>query len=185
MAKKKSKKKHRRRRWHCVASRVSAGAIGAEVGVYEGAMSKALFKLIPDLRLYMVDRWKVYSEDERIGSPKTKIARILDAKEWKRIYMAAKKVAAAWPGAHIIQADSVDAAPFIADGSLDFVFIDGDHAYEGVKRDIAAWLPKVKPGGWLTGHDYGNKPDGGVRRAVDELGMIVELDSDHVWAVRI
>jgi hypothetical protein len=54
-----------------------------------------------------------------------------------------------------------------------------------VARDIAAWLPKVKPGGWLMGHDYGNKPDGGVKRAVDELGVKVELDSDHVWAVRL
>jgi predicted O-methyltransferase YrrM len=101
------------------------------------------------------------------------------------IKAAAVKVAKAHKGATLIVDDSVKAAGKIADGALDFVFIDGDHSYEGVKRDLAAWLPKVKPGGWLMGHDYGNKPDGGVKRAVDELGKPIELDCDHVWAVRI
>ena len=36
---------------------------------------------------------------------------------------------------------------------FDFVFIDGDHRYESVRRDIQAWLPKVRPGGIMGGHD--------------------------------
>lgn len=47
-----------------------------------------------------------------------------------------------------------DAAPLFEDGSLDSVFIDADHTYEAVKRDIANWMPKVRKGGILAGHDY-------------------------------
>lgn len=181
----KKRKKVKRRRWNAVADRVKPGAVGAEVGVYLGAMSAALFKRIKGLRLYMVDRWKPYSKDERARSPQTRIAKIKEAHEWQRIRRAAKNAVRPFKGAKIMVMDSLEAAAKIGDASLDFVFIDGDHSYEGVARDIKAWKPKVKPGGWLMGHDYGNKPDGGVRRAVDELGVKVELDCDHVWAVRL
>lgn len=175
------KKKHRRRRWNCVASRVSAGAIGAEVGVYDGGMSKALFKLIPGLRLFMVDRWTEYTADQVAGDPGARMPKI-GRKIWKAIKAQAVAAVAGYP-ATILKMDSVEAAGKIEDGSLDFVFIDGDHSYDGCKRDIEAWLSKVKPGGWLMGHDYTIRP--GVKRAVDELGMVVELDRDKVWAVKL
>lgn len=54
-----------------------------------------------------------------------------------------------------VRMDSSKAASLYEDESLDFVFIDADHSYEGVKRDIIAWMPKVKNGGILSGHDYG------------------------------
>jgi hypothetical protein len=38
--------------------------------------------------------------------------------------------------------------------SLDFVFIDGDHSYDGVFNDITNWFPKIKIGGIISGHDY-------------------------------
>lgn len=41
-----------------------------------------------------------------------------------------------------------------ADESVDFVFIDGCHEVESVRRDIADWYPKVKVGGIIAGHDY-------------------------------
>ena len=52
------------------------------------------------------------------------------------------------------QGDSWDMASKYADGVLDFVFIDADHAYSSVKRDIAAWRSKVRPGGIIAGHDF-------------------------------
>ena len=76
---------------------------------------------------------------------------------------------------NLIQANSPDVAANYADASLDFCFIDASHEYEDVKADIAAWLPKVKPGGILAGHDfYGVDHPGygkgwvGVFQAVDE-----------------
>jgi hypothetical protein len=50
---------------------------------------------------------------------------------------------------------STDAAKKYWENSLDFVFIDGDHSYKECKADILAWLPKMKNGSILAGHDYG------------------------------
>ena len=53
--------------------------------------------------------------------------------------------------------------------SVDAVFIDGLHTYEGVKEDIIAWAPKVREGGSLIFNDYPNRRlFAGIKRAVDE-----------------
>lgn len=54
------------------------------------------------------------------------------------------------------------------DESIDTVFIDLDHSYESVCRDISLWLPKVKKGGILAGDDY-RETLPGVSKAVNEL----------------
>jgi predicted O-methyltransferase YrrM len=67
--------------------------------------------------------------------------------------------------------NSIEAANYFEDDSLDFVFIDASHEYEDVKKDIKAWLPKVKKNGVLAGHDYyirGYDYFPGVKQAVDE-----------------
>lgn len=66
-----------------------------------------------------------------------------------------------------VRLPSVEAAATYSDKSLDFVFIDAGHTYEDVKADIIAWLPKVKQGGWIGGHDYTWCE--GIRRACQEL----------------
>jgi hypothetical protein len=50
---------------------------------------------------------------------------------------------------------SLDAAKSYRDESLDFVFIDASHEYQDVLDDINAWMPKLKIGGTIAGHDYG------------------------------
>lgn len=60
--------------------------------------------------------------------------------------------------------DSVSASTYYQDNSLDFVFVDADHGFEAVIKDLQAWVPKVKAGGHIAGHDYFN--DEGVRQAV-------------------
>lgn len=54
----------------------------------------------------------------------------------------------------VMVSTSVNAAGWFADASIDWVHLDARHDFESVRDDVAAWLPKVKPGGWLTGDDY-------------------------------
>lgn len=83
----------------------------------------------------------------------------------------------------IIRNDSVSAAEQIEDNSLDFVFIDADHTYEGVKRDVEAWLPKVKGGGMVLGHDN-HWPT--VRAYIDERFTDNWKDyGEAVWGVYV
>jgi len=52
----------------------------------------------------------------------------------------------------------------IPNGSIDVVYIDGDHTYDGVTKDINMWLPKVAKGGYICGHDYYST----VKKAVND-----------------
>jgi len=66
---------------------------------------------------------------------------------------------------------TMEAVKLFPDEYFDFVFIDAFHSYEAVRDDIIHWLPKVKPGGVLAGHDYCvEEPDTwpGVVRAVNQ-----------------
>ena len=77
-----------------------------------------------------------------------------------------------------IRTPSLDGANRFEDNSLDFVFIDASHEYEDVKKDIAAWLPKVKIGGVIAGHDYylgDTDYFPGVKQAVHESFDINDL----------
>jgi len=49
---------------------------------------------------------------------------------------------------------STQGADLFQDNSLDFVYIDANHAYDYVVEDMEKWYPKVKNGGYLIGHDY-------------------------------
>jgi predicted O-methyltransferase YrrM len=68
-----------------------------------------------------------------------------------------------------VVSDSLAAAQTLASkrGTIDFIFIDGDHSYEACKADIAAWTPFVKRGGVIAFHDFGSRADG-VTRAIFE-----------------
>lgn len=81
----------------------------------------------------------------------------------------------------IYREHSPEAAQVFADGSLDWVYLDGDHTYEGITADLNAWWPKVKPGGLLTGDDceLGHWWGDAVVRAVDEFGGTVEMYRDQ------
>lgn len=68
-----------------------------------------------------------------------------------------------------IRLNSVEAATLYPDHSIDFVFIDACHDYECVYADIKAWYPKVRPGGYIAGHDYNHPNHPGVKQAVFEL----------------
>ena len=75
---------------------------------------------------------------------------------------------------------SLDALEFVADGSLDLVYVDGDHRYEGALADIKGWLPKLRKGGCMTGHDFSFPT---VRQALSETfnGDYLALFQGDSW----
>jgi cephalosporin hydroxylase len=82
-----------------------------------------------------------------------------------------------------VERASPGAADEFADGTVDLVFLDADHTYEGVKADLAAWFPKVKSGGILAGHDLcGNYP--GVWRALEEINLGYVEEGGSVWSLK-
>jgi predicted O-methyltransferase YrrM len=82
----------------------------------------------------------------------------------------------------ILKQASVEGAKRFENGTLDLVFIDGDHGHEAVKADILAWLPKLKPGGLIAGDDYSPHWPG-VVQAVDEL--LPERQVPLWWECRV
>jgi predicted O-methyltransferase YrrM len=82
---------------------------------------------------------------------------------------------------------SLDAVKTYKENSLDFVFIDGSHKYEDVVADIKAWLPKIKKGGFLAGHDYSFGWPDVVKAVNDALGKNNLQDpwGCHCWMVQI
>jgi hypothetical protein len=77
--------------------------------------------------------------------------------------------------------DSLTASRLFGDASIDWVHLDASHDYASVKADILAWLPKVKPGGWLSGDDYDEVKWPEVIRAVSEVLPEVKPWSTQQW----
>lgn len=77
---------------------------------------------------------------------------------------------------------SPQAADLYEDGSLDFVWLDGDHSIEGMALDVPAWLPKIKPGGFYGGHDYAPESGNGVHPMVSKYISGYTLHKGHLFA---
>lgn len=125
----------------------------AEVGVRDGRTTFYLLDHIADLTIYAID---------------------MSIKEFYN-----KEVADRYKNRLIpIEAMSEVAADRIADNSLDLVFIDANHSYEYVKKDIIKYTPKLKTNGLLTGHDI-DYP--GVNKAVNEMIKNFDVGPNYVW----
>lgn len=73
---------------------------------------------------------------------------------------------------------SMDAVNDFENESLDAVYIDGNHRYDSVCNDIIKWLPKIKNGGIISGHDYYEN----IKLAVDNtLGKPLKVYKDYSW----
>lgn len=118
---------------------------GAEIGVWRGDYSQELLSLNPRLHLYGVDPWRVHAAYR----DHTRQYKLDNSYE-----MAKAAVAPYGDRCTLIRDFSVSGAKVIPNGSLDFVYIDGNHRYECVVEDLAAWIPKVRVGGIISGHDY-------------------------------
>lgn len=84
------------------------------------------------------------------------------------------------PFAQILREYSFDAVKRFPDNYFDLVYVDADHTYEGISRDIADWYPKVKRGKFLLGDDYSKhktktRVTFGVIEAVNEFARNNDL----------
>lgn len=161
-------------RWEVIAQwlKEKNPLFGAEIGVKEGRFISHLLENFPELTMYAVDPWEEQPEGNE------------DYREWdfNNIYNRYKAAVKPYSDRVIeLREYSETAADKIPDGSLDFVFIDAQHDYYSCKRDIALWLPKVKKGGLLSGHDYNPKFPGVIRAVDEEFKPITGLND--VWGV--
>lgn len=71
---------------------------------------------------------------------------------------------------------------------FDLIFIDGDHSEEGIKTDVEAWLPVLKQGGLICGHDYYKEHEGPhwvhVRQYIEAKFPDVEKTATSIWYTR-
>lgn len=178
-----------RKRWDCLISRIPKDRhiIGAEIGVLRGYTSENVLRTCPNVFLYLVDPWSATDRDESyIQSGAMEIHK--DQNWYDTQYEACLMAIKPYHMRNLIlRKKSIESVEFFGTGCLDFVFIDGDHSYDGVMRDIKAWLPKIKQGGFIGGHDYGQPRFAGLTKAVDEVfsSRGIENDADHTWFVRL
>jgi len=161
----------------------SIGALtGVEIGVHKGRQSAALLEGVPTLQLlHSVDPWARYEGWHSYSDPD--LDRDRDKlNSWHietlhRLQQYGQR-------SMVVRAMAQDYARFVKH-KLCFAYIDGNHESPFVDRDIELWLPKVRSGGLLIGHDYG-KGSTDVKTAVDKVfGDRVKNPGARVWYVEV
>jgi hypothetical protein len=79
----------------------------------------------------------------------------------------------------LIVTDSLTASCFFPDGWFDWIHLDARHDYVGLTTDVQAWLPKIRPGGWLSGDDYDENKWPDVVKVVSE-----QLPGAQPWSLQ-
>lgn len=141
-----------------LVSNVPDNGIFVECGAWLGSSSSYLCDIAKDrINVYIVDTWKG-SPDELATTHK--LATETDIYTIFLENMGNRKFTPLRMESHL-------AAEQFENNSCDVVYIDMTHTYEAVKKDIECWLPKVKVGGYISGHDYSHCV--GVAKAVNEF----------------
>ena len=146
------------------------GGVYAEVGVFEGEFAAFLLRALEPSRLYMMDLFQGHCGS---GNQDGNFFKMIDLnksfQDLHQIYTGDERVV-------IQRGNSRDLLSDLDDNSLDMIYIDGDHGYEGCKSDLELAYKKCKSGGYICGHDYEmNMAKAqtayvfGVQRAVDEF----------------
>lgn len=148
-----------------------------EVGCYAGESTEILARKAK--RLICVDPWDPKTPGlypEGVTADDVKLAFDVRMARWGKLIDII-----------VLRTRSEDAAILIPNGSVDLSYIDADHHYSAVSADIKAWLPTVKPGGLIGGHDYDDQQwMDHVNRAVDELlGKPDKVYPDCSWIKRL
>ncbi len=150
------------------------GGRAVEVGTHRGQYAAIVLRNWPGVRLTCVDPWVDYPGADLL--PEKGKTRTDD--------MAAARTALDRYDVAFLRTTSLAAAETVPDGSIHFVYLDGDHREHQVYQDLLAWWPKLAPGGVLAGHDFvcpgvppGHREQwgGGVQRAVERFRHMTGL----------
>jgi hypothetical protein len=153
---------------------------GVEVGSAFAGNAESILLNTDVQRLYLVDPYQHFpGYDDPMN---------VDQDKFDRIYLyVIEKLRPFGSRACVIRGTSKSMAK-IWEEPVDFVFIDAEHTYEAVVSDVIAWLPHVKVGGLITGHDYKHENFPGVTQAVNDvfgsIGWTIEDAGAYVWAVK-
>jgi|694.fasta_scaffold03604_9 hypothetical protein len=139
-----------------------------EIGVFRGDFSKILFNQLPN-ELHLIDPFigEVWSGDK--DGSNMRLANLNNAyEEILMMYKEHKNV-------YIHKGFSQNILKNFPDNYFDFIYIDGDHSYEGVKNDLMLSKRKVKINGIISGHDFNDNQFPGVVMAVNEFCALYNL----------
>lgn len=128
-------------------NRYHMNGCAAEIGVMFGGFARTILGKWKGEIYYAVDLWRRLSAEE--------YRERTEGIDYEACYQQVQAMAEADPRICVIRHRSVNAARFVPDQCLDWVFIDANHSYRAVLADMDAWWPKVRPGGIFSGHDYG------------------------------
>jgi hypothetical protein len=153
-----------------VLAALGKGGVGAEIGVFKAGFSKEILAAAEPRKLYLVDPWR-NSADPSLGASWYASGSENDMEEIYRGVQRDLRAQIEAGQVELLRGPSVEAMAAIEDGSLDFVYIDGDHRYEAVRADLDLALQKTRPGGVIALDDYslGSWWGDGVVRATNEF----------------
>jgi len=147
-------------------------SVCAEIGVYKGDFSKKILDVLNPQKLHLIDPWRyesaeIYKESLYGGRSGSQVAmdKIFEdvKKRFEPDIIAGRVV--------LHRKSSHEASLDFPDNYFDWIYIDANHQYEFVKKDMEMYFNKIKKGGFIAGDDYadGGWWQGGVKKAVDEL----------------
>lgn len=152
---------------------VPKNTVGCELGVFAGEFAEFLYRTIRPQSLYLIDGWDLCGESLFCADQNGNGGCNLNA---KLLYNLVLNRFSGRTTVHILKGWTHEKILEIPDSTLDWIYIDADHSYEGCLRDLELSLQKLKPNGLIMGHDYEInkakcKPDWkfGVGKAVDEF----------------
>jgi hypothetical protein len=131
-----------------VLTAMGLSGIGAEIGVAFGENAEQILLSSSLKTLLLVDLWDYVPDQSAVGYGDM-------IKDWNGCYKyCLNKLEPMKDRTAVLKMTSEEASRIIADGSLDFVYIDANHMSPFVDFDLQMWYPKVKSGGVFGGHDY-------------------------------
>ena len=120
----------------------------AEVGVLRGQFAERVLQQVPSIRSYrMVDPWRHLDDWNKPANR--------DDDAFEQVYREAmQRTQFAADRREVLRGKTSEVADRMADGSLDFAYIDADHTLRGITIGLALMFPKIRDGGWLGGDDF-------------------------------